>query len=220
MGSRRRLPAGRHARPARPVGPGHAHPGADHRAWHCAATSSSTTPSTTRRRSWRRSSTATASPALGTRDAAVNDFSNIFDAKEAEAARTLGSHGPVLSPEWARAHPARLADVPGAGRPRSRRLRRADGTRAARPRARDRARRARPPRRREAALPRAAAARPRRAHARTSSGRTSSFRPGSDRLVGRRAARRHRPRPRRAQRRCRFPAWPRSRAAWFAARRR
>ena len=85
------------------------------------------------------------------------EWGTTTDALRAPAAATYGQ---------AVADPARLADVPGAGRPRPRRLRRADGARAPRARARARARRARPARRREAALPRAAAAGARGAPAR------------------------------------------------------
>ena len=77
------------------------------------------------------------------------------------------------------AHPARLPDVSGAGRPGPRHLCRARGARLARTRARDRVGGARPQVRRESALSRAASACAQRCTARRRAGLTSSCRPAS-----------------------------------------
>ncbi len=98
------------------------------------------------------------------REAARGDENMLHPMRVALQARcTIGEICGVLRSEWGEydhtvEDPARLADVPGAGRPRPRRLRRADGAGAPRAGARDRARRRQPAWRREAPLPRAAQA--------------------------------------------------------------
>ena len=85
------------------------------------------------------------------------------------------SHGARV--RWPRAHPARLADVPGARRARPRDVRRAGRARARRARTRGRAGRPRHARGREAPLSDARAQDAARRAGRTWSTRTSSFPP-------------------------------------------